>query len=254
MNVERYPAERLRRYLRRHKIATLPELQEALGTSVAMTVFRKLKQLSSRTSYSRGSRYYTLEELVHFDPQGLWSHRGVWFSQEGTLLATLEDWIARAEAGWFADELEAQLHVGVKESLLRLVEKGAIGRERVEGRYLYGAAKASVRRRQLAARGAVQPPAAAFGIPDEAKAAVLLFASLLDEQQRRLYAGVESLKLGQGGDATIAALLGVHPQTVARGRRELLAQDVEVERTRRAGGGRKPLEKKRRRSSRSSRR
>jgi hypothetical protein len=41
---------------------------------------------------------------------------------------------------------------------------------------------------------------------------------------------------------------------VARGRRELLARDVEVERIRKAGGGRKPLEKKRRRSSRKSKR
>jgi hypothetical protein len=34
-------------------------------------------------------------------------------------------------------------------------------------------------------------------------------------------------------------------QTVARGRRELLAHDVEVDRVRRRGGGRKRLEKKR---------
>jgi hypothetical protein len=37
--------------------------------------------------------------------------------------------------------------------------------------------------------------------PDELKAAILLFYSLLDEQQRRLFAGLESIKLGQGGDS-----------------------------------------------------
>jgi hypothetical protein len=71
----------------------------------------------------------------------------------------------------------------------------------------------------------------------------VLFASLLDEKQRRLYAGLESLQLG--GDSQIADLLRLDPHTVAKGRRQLLAQDVEVGRVRGVGAGRKPVEKKR---------
>jgi len=67
-------------------------------------------------------------------------------------------------------------------------------------------------------------------------------ASLLDEQQRRLYAGLESLQLG--GDRQIAELLSLDPHTVAKGRRQLLAEDVETDRVRAVGGGRKPVEKK----------
>jgi hypothetical protein len=52
------------------------------------------------------------------------------------------------------------------------------------------------------------------------------------------------MKSGHGGDVRVAELLGLDPGTVARGRRELMEDDVEVERTRRAGGGRKPVEKK----------
>ena len=81
--------------------------------------------------------------------------------------------------------------------------------------------------------------------PEEVKAAILLFYSLLDEQQRRLYAGLESLKLGRGGDRHLAGFLDLDLHTVARGRQQLLAQDVEVERARRTGGGRKRVEKKR---------
>ena len=80
---------------------------------------------------------------------------------------------------------------------------------------------------------------------EELKASILLFYSLLDERQRRLYAGLESLKLGRGGDRQMAGLLELDPHTVARGRQQLLAQDVEVERARKVGGGRKPVEKKR---------
>lgn len=81
--------------------------------------------------------------------------------------------------------------------------------------------------------------------PDELGAALLLFYSLLDEQQRRLYAGLESLRLGHGGDAQLAAFLGLDPHTVARGRQQLLDHDVATGRVRRSGGGRPPVEKKR---------
>jgi hypothetical protein len=35
-------------------------------------------------------------------------------------------------------------------------------------------------------------------MPPRLKAAILVFYSLLDEQQRRLFAGLESIKLGRG--------------------------------------------------------
>ena len=71
----------------------------------------------------------------------------------------------------------------------------------------------------------------------------MLFYSLLDERQRRLYAGLEAMKIGHGGDAQVAELLGIDPGTVARGRRELLAGDIEPGRVRRAGR-REALDKK----------
>ena len=93
-----------------------------------------------------------------------------------------------------------------------------------------------------------QAAAASAGIPsdpvsDEVRAAIVLFASVLDEQQRRLYAGLQSLQLG--GDRQIADLLHLDPHTVAKGRRQLMAHDVKVGRVRAVGGGRKRVEKKR---------
>jgi hypothetical protein len=84
------------------------------------------------------------------------------------------------------------------------------------------------------------------------RAAIVLFFSLLDERQRRLYAGLEAQKFGHGGDRKIAELLGLDVHTVAKGRGELFAGDVDPERVRRQGGGRKTAEKKRRTSSRRS--
>ena len=53
-----------------------------------------------------------------------------------------------------------------------------------------------------------------------------LFYSLLDEQQRRLYADLESIQHGHGGDQKMAQDLGLDMETVTRGRRELLAGEV----------------------------
>ena len=50
----------------------------------------------------------------------------------------------------------------------------------------------------------------------------------------------------------MAEILGLDVSTVARGRRELLEHDVNVERVRKAGAGRKAVEKKRQKSSRRS--
>lgn len=239
-------ADLLRQFLHRKRIATLPQLRELLGTGADITVFRKLKELSYRTSYSHRGSFYTLDEIAAFDERGLWSCDSVWFSRHGTLVATAEVCVTQAPAGYFASELENILHVPVKEPLLRLVEQERIARQTVSGLYLYCASNPPTRRQQLLARQALLESAAAVSpgsSSDELQAVIVLFASLLDEKQRRLYAGLESLQLG--GDRQIADLLHLDPHTVAKGRRQLLAQDVEVGRVRGVGGGRKPVEKKR---------
>ena len=62
-----FRSDELRSLLLRNKIATLDELKQALGTSVNVTVFRKLKPLAYLTSYSHRGRYYTLREIARFD-------------------------------------------------------------------------------------------------------------------------------------------------------------------------------------------
>ena len=246
-----FRSDELRMFLLGSQIATLSELKQALGTPVDVTVFRKLKPLDYLTSYSHRGRYYTLREIARFDEKGLWSHTDVWFSRFGTLLATAETFVNRSPRGYFADELARALHVEVQDALLQLTEQRHVTRQIVSGRYLYTATDGALQRGQRLTRrplGAV-PTVADTSVlqvsEEELKASILLFYSLLDEQQRRLYAGLESLQLGRGGDRQLADFLDLDPHTVARGRQQLLAQDVEVDRARRTGGGRKPVEKKR---------
>jgi hypothetical protein len=241
----------LRQHLRRNKIADLPELKRVLGTDTDLTVFRKLKQLHYLASYTHRGRFYTLPEIAHFDDRGLWSQEGVWFSRHGTLLATLETFVHQSPNGYYAHELADALHAEVQQPLRHLVEQQRLARMEVEGQFLYTASESVPRRKQWLARRSTQAVPVAIhsadlqASPHELKAAILLFYGLLDEQQRRLFAGLESIRLGHGGDTLLGDFLGLDVHTVARGRQQLLHHHVVSGRSRRTGGGRTPAEKKR---------
>jgi hypothetical protein len=241
----------LHRHLLRHKIAELPELKRVLGTNTAVTVFRKLKQLGYLASYTHRGRFYTLPEIVRFDDRGLWSYEAVWFSRYGTLLSTVEIFVRGSTSGYYAHELVDMLHAEVQEPLRHLLQQGRLSRSEVDGQFLYTAIDSTDRRNQtLARRSAQAVPLAVHSValqvsPDELKAAIVLFYGLLDEQQRRLFAGLESIRVGHGGDTLLGDFLGLDAHTVARGRQQLLEQDVVSAGTRRKGGGRLPTKKKR---------
>ena len=252
MRTPQYSTAAIVDLFREQTVASLPDLMAALGTRARRTAFRKLKELPYRTSYSHRGSYYTLADLVDFDEHGLWSFRDVRFSSSGTLLATAAAMVAAAPAGQFSEELDNRLQVGTQDALRTLVRDGKLTRHSLAGRFLYCAAdrtrkaqQLSARRALLAAPGLTAPIPDADLVPDQLRAAIVLFASLLDERQRRLYAGLESLKCGWGGDRRIASLLGIDVGTVARGRQQLVTGNVERTRVRRPGGGRHPVEKKR---------
>jgi transposase len=82
------------------------------------------------------------------------------------------------------------------------------------------------------------------GMAGAAETVASTYAALrphLDERQRRLLLGVEARRLGRGGVAAIAEATGVHPDTVARGVREVEGVAEPSPRVRAPGGGRKKL-------------
>lgn len=67
-----------------------------------------------------------------------------------------------------------------------------------------------------------------------------MLRAYLDERQRRLLLAVEAAELGRGGIKAVAQATGVHPDTVAKGVRELEGGAEPSGRVRAPGGGRKP--------------
>ena len=92
----------------------------------------------------------------------------------------------------------------------------------------------------------VQAEAVSFmglGLEADLRPHLQAFLATLNEKQRRLYAGFESLRLGRGGDTIVAGWTGLNVKTVARGRQELHSGGVSIDRVRAVGAGRPALKK-----------
>ena len=234
-----FTTEALADALGRLHIATMSQLVDALGGPSVGTVFRKLRELDALSSYSHRGRYYILRSSARFDAHGLWAHGEIRFSAHGTLRATVAALTATAPRGWRASELDELVGVNARGALRGLVQAGQLACVAVDGRSLYCATDPDQQRQQVAARlagGPTLPLLMARARQGRLATATHRFADLLDERQRRLFAGLASLRHGQGGDEMAAAWLGLDPETVAKGRRELTGGPLPPE------GGRKAFE------------
>ncbi len=248
MRTETFASQTVISLLRENTVVQLDDILQAFGSASRRTVCRKLVAAGCRSSYSHCGRFYTLDELAAYDQHGLWSYQGIRFSRAGTLLATAAGLVEQAPAGRFADELGQIVQLEVQNALGKLVRTRRLTRDKLAGQFLYCSPLPQRREKQLRTRRVMLTGGLGAASPDsgdeQLRQATGRLVSVLDERQRRLYAGLESLRHGRGGDSRVAAQLGMAPATVAKGRQQLLSGDYEAERIRKPGGGRKALEKK----------
>ena len=121
------------RWLRRAKVATMPQLRGQFRVS-HMTVVRALKKTGYLSSYNHNGKFYVLRDVPTFDDWGLWSWRDARFSQAGTLRETVVARVEQSPAGCTTQELAARLLVDVAHLLSQLVREGRIGERRLAGR------------------------------------------------------------------------------------------------------------------------
>lgn len=236
-------------YLNKNKIATIGELKTTLNTQSRMTVFRRLSKLSYISSCSHSGKYYSLDRIAQYNRYGLWGYKSVFFSKYGTLKKTVEVLISQSQRGYTASELNKILKIKVDDVLLKLTKIKIINRKKIFSVYVYfSSAPKCAKKQELTRKDNIQYQDDLEMHPEilmnELNAALILFFSTLNEKQRRFYAGFESLKVGYGGDKKIAELLNIDRRTVAKGRKELLNDDANLDTIREAGGGRKQIKKK----------
>ena len=193
-------------------VLTIVDLKNFLQTNSRMTVFRKLKQLPYRSSYSHCGKYYTLDNIAQYNVTGIWNYNKIYFSKYGTL----------------------------KNTVLDLFKTHNIDRKQIGKEYIYLSFESGETQFLLRKQEIQQKQTTVKDVTDEYLA---LFMLLLNEKQKRLFAGFESLKLGYGGDKKIAIKTGLNVKTVSRGRQELLSKDIDMDKIRKVGAGRPSLKK-----------
>ena len=200
-----FSPDSLRKLLLHDKIATLPDLKRALGTDVDLTVFRKLKELDYLTSYSHGGRFYTLREIARFGADGLWSCTPAWFS------ATVPCWppprrssIAQSPDISLKNCRPSCTYARKMSCVTLSTRRGSAGsRFLAVPLYFHRASHLSA---QSLTRRATSPfpmvvDAIVRNAPDEMKPPSSVRQSRWTSSSAALYAGLESMKLGHGGDS-----------------------------------------------------
>jgi hypothetical protein len=159
-------------------VVDLPRIQGALAGASPMTAFRYLRQIPYRRSYNHNGRYYCLYEPTRYDRLGLWSVGDVHFSVDGSLGKTVRRLVYEMESGATHRELQERLRVRVHNTVLTLLRRGEIDRERLAHLYVYLHRDAAIRERQIERRGAWldagEAARVATGVSDEVVIQVLL--------------------------------------------------------------------------------
>ena len=251
MRSETYNTQHLLEIFMIEKVLTLKSVTSLLGDASKRTAIRKLNALKGRASYSHAGKYYTLDGCADYDKFGLWSFKDIHFSKYGTLINTILQLVSHSEEGYFAIQLQELLKVRVHNALAKLYTSKHLIREQIGGEYLYLSPvfkdqqlerREQMIQKQFEATGTSGQMA---GFPEAIQDTMRFLLDNLNEQQRRLYLGLESIKLGHGGDRCIAQITGVDVKTIARGRSELQTKNITADRIRRVGAGRHPLKKNR---------
>jgi len=146
-------AKKALKSFRRRVILTVGEVAELIDSTIH-TARRRLKHWGAINSYNHNGRYYTLADVPEFDPNGLWSYRGVFFSRYGNLKQTVVELLRRSEAGLDARELRSVLGVDPRSFLSALAKHPQIRREKSHGRFVYYCADPAVYEKQRQRRWA----------------------------------------------------------------------------------------------------
>jgi hypothetical protein len=150
----------LHKLFRSRPVALLSDLRKALHTPSRTTIFRRLRTVGYRTSYSHAGRYYTLARIPQFDPRGLWHYRQIGFSLHGTLRATVIHLVETSPAGQTHEELQDLLHLRVHDTLRFLVHAHELRRKSFQDAYVYLSAKQKQAAKQWTQRQQLTPPPA----------------------------------------------------------------------------------------------
>jgi hypothetical protein len=172
--------ERLAKLFARRKCWLLAELADALDCAL-ITVRRLLKEVGYFRSYTHNGKWYTLATTPRFDRDGIWRHKGIGFSKQGSLTGAIQYLIGRSPAGLSARELGDKLQHPCHAVLTILHKAGEIDRIKIGGEFRYLSTKERTNRRQRAQVLLEQKPESPA--PLSAQAAVFVLVEYINNPE-----------------------------------------------------------------------
>lgn len=121
---------------RTEKVMTISQIAGCLKKSIP-TARNRLKQWQTITSYDKNGGYYVLADIVKFDPQGLWSYKGIHFSKFGNLKNTLTHVVENSQSGLDGICIGKLLGLDPRSFLSHFRKRSGLRREKISGRYVY---------------------------------------------------------------------------------------------------------------------
>lgn len=173
MVVQSFSTDRLAKLLTRRKCWLLAELAKAL-TCALITARRLLKEVGYFRSYTHNGKWYTLATTPRFNRDGIWRHRGIGFSKQGSLTGTIRHLIGRSTAGLSARELGEKLQHPCHAVLTILHKAGEIDRIKIGGEFRYLSTKERTNRRQREQVAVEQKPGPPAPLSTQAAVFVLV--------------------------------------------------------------------------------
>ena len=133
-------------------VILLKEMQKALDSASRATIFRLLVKVSYCRSYNRNGMYYAKHDPTRYDKHGLFSYKGIHFSRDGNLAATVARLVRESSFGHTQRELQELLQVRVQTSLLTMVHDKQLARSKVAGQFIYLHSDSEIRMEQFTKR------------------------------------------------------------------------------------------------------
>jgi len=133
----------------KNKVMDYASIHALFPSRSRSSIIRDLKALQYISSYNRAGCYYTLLGIPSFDSDGIWWYQEAYFSSHGTLKSTVKYLVDNSADGRTHDELRQKLGVRVQNTLLDLVDSGAVAREKYNSTYLYVGTENEVRQKQM---------------------------------------------------------------------------------------------------------
>lgn len=123
-------------FLEKIKIFTIDQLVSSLDCSIP-TARLKLKYWQAYTSYNHNGRYYALPTVPHFDKNGLWFYKNIFFSKYGNLRNTVVNLINNSPSGLTGREIGNLVGLSPRSFLHHFRNVSQIQRQKREGVYVY---------------------------------------------------------------------------------------------------------------------